>query len=121
MTKEAGIAPHGLFMIGYPTETKDTIQDTIKLARTLGIDYVDFAVVTPFPGTQLYQYCKENNLLRTHNWEAYNYNRPEKGVMKLESVTDAELISLYERASREFYFRHVIDKLEEETRALFEV
>ena len=120
MTKEAGISTHGLFMIGYPTETKETIEDTIALIRNLDTSSADFAIVTPFPGTRLYDYCKENNLLRTDDWEEYNYHHPEKGIIRLDGITDDELLGLYEKASREFYFRHVSDRVKEEFARMFD-
>lgn len=119
MTNKAGISAHGLFMIGYPTETKETIEDTINLAKSLNLHSADFSVVAPFPGTQLYEYCKKNNLLRTENWEEFNYSHPEKGIIKLENVTDEELIELNHKAHREFYFRHVSGRIKQELHDLF--
>lgn len=107
MTRRAGISPVGNFMLGYPTETRETIEDTIALARSLDIDHPSFSIVTPFPGTQLYQYCKENNLLRTDNWDEYNYIHPQRGVIKLRDVTDDELMSLYDKARSEFYYKQI--------------
>jgi len=107
ITRKAGISPVGNFMLGYPTETRETIEDTIALARSLDIDHPSFSIVTPFPGTQLYDYCKENDLLRTDNWEEYNYIHPRKGVIKLRGMSNEELIDLYERARSEFYYRQI--------------
>lgn len=107
ITRKAGISPVGNFMLGYPTETGETIEDTIALARSLDIDHPSFSIVTPFPGTQLYDYCKHNGLLRTGNWEEYNYIHPERGVIKLSDVTDEELMNLYEKARSEFYYRQI--------------
>ncbi|MCW3994397.1 MAG: B12-binding domain-containing radical SAM protein, partial [Candidatus Bathyarchaeota archaeon] len=72
ITKEAGIAIEGNFMIGYPTETKEAIEETIELARSFELEFSTFSIVTPFPGTALYSYCKENNLLKTESWEEYD-------------------------------------------------
>jgi len=107
MTREAGISPVGNFMLGYPGETRETIKDTIGLATSLDIDHPSFSIVTPFPGTQLYDNCKERDLLRTDNWEEYNYIHPRRGVIKLRGVPDEELIDLYEQARSEFYYRQI--------------
>ena len=119
MTRKAGISPHGNFMLGYPTETKETIEDTIALARTLDIDDASFSIVMPFPGTQLYRYCKENDLLNTYDWEQYSYFNPEKGIIKLKDVTNEELMKLYKKAHGEFYFRRVKDRLKQELASMF--
>ncbi|MFQ6003395.1 MAG: B12-binding domain-containing radical SAM protein, partial [Candidatus Zixiibacteriota bacterium] len=117
-TKEAGIIPYGYFMIGYPTETKEAIEKTISLASdpNLGLDHAGFSIVTPFPGTQLYEYCKANGLLKTTDWNQYSMIQPGKGVIKLRNVTDEELVDLYYRGHREFYFRHVREGLRQEFR-----
>jgi len=112
-TKEAGISIEGNYLIGYPTETKETIEDTINLARSLNCDYTTFTVVMPFPGTLLYKYCEENNLLRTDNWEEYNYVHLTEngGVIKLEHITNEELMELFNGVHQEFYCRHEIEKV----------
>jgi len=119
MTRKVGISPHGNFMIGYPTETRDTIEDTITLARSLDLDHASFSIVTPFPGTRLYQYCQENDLLSTDDWEQYSYFNPEKAVIRLGDVTEEELMKLYEKAHAEFLFRHVRDRVRDDLSRLF--
>lgn len=114
MTKEAGIISYGYFMLGYPTETKETIEDTITFARTVGVDHAGFSIVTPFPGTRLYKYCKEKGLLKTTDWSQYSIIQPGRSVIQLRDVTEEELMALYHRAHREFYFRHMRDKLQKE-------
>ncbi|MCG2710022.1 MAG: TRC40/GET3/ArsA family transport-energizing ATPase [Thermodesulfovibrionales bacterium] len=108
MTSKVGISSYGYFMMGYPTETIETVEDTIKLAVELALDYgmdsAGFSIVTPFPGTGLYEYCKRNNMLKSTDWSQYSYQLG-KGVIKLEHITDEELAGLYEKALYEFQFR----------------
>ncbi|MFQ6076434.1 MAG: B12-binding domain-containing radical SAM protein [Candidatus Bathyarchaeia archaeon] len=105
MTKRAGIASYGYFMMGYPTETRETIEDTVALARDLvlnhGMDYAGFSIVTPYPGTPLYEYCRRNDLLRITDWSEYTMLHPARGVIKLRDVTEEELLELYRRAHHE--------------------
>jgi radical SAM superfamily enzyme YgiQ (UPF0313 family) len=54
LTKNAGIKITGYFMIGMPNETNETIQDTIRLAKELDLDYYGFSITTPLPGTRIY-------------------------------------------------------------------
>jgi len=39
LTSKVGISSYGYFMMGYPTETTETIEDTINLAIELALDY----------------------------------------------------------------------------------
>ncbi|MBC8273345.1 MAG: radical SAM protein, partial [Chloroflexi bacterium] len=108
MTSEVGISSYGYFMMGYPTETAETVEDTINLAVELaldhGMDSAGFSIVTPFPGTGLYEYCKSNKMLKSTDWNQYSYQLG-KGIIKLEHIRDEELATLYERALYEFQFR----------------
>jgi hopanoid biosynthesis associated radical SAM protein HpnJ len=61
--KKLGIMVHGCFVIGLPGETRETIKKSLKFATDLDLDSVQASVVTPYPGTEIYQYFKEKNLL----------------------------------------------------------
>ncbi len=52
--KELGIESKGFFTIGYPTETKDEIEETIRFALDLEASDARFMVVRAFPETRLY-------------------------------------------------------------------
>ena len=83
MAKRAGLEPHLTIMLGYPWETKEDVVKTIKLARDLFrkgyADTLQATIVIPYPGTPLFEYCKENNLLKTKDWDDYDMRKP---VMK---------------------------------------
>ena len=76
LCKEGGLEPHITAMIGYPWETKEMAQKTISLAKKLFkcgyVDTLQGTIVIPYPGTPLYKYCAENNLLLTKNYEDYD-------------------------------------------------
>jgi len=61
--KEVGLETTGFFMLGFPYETPEQIQDTVNLATSLDLDWIYFEMVAVLPGTPLYNYCLENNLL----------------------------------------------------------
>ena len=52
--RELGIESKGFFTIGYPTETKEEIESTIRFALDLEPSDARFMVVRAFPGTRLY-------------------------------------------------------------------
>ncbi len=60
--REKGIETRALFMIGFPGETRNSIQKTVDLARTLDVDDFYISIVTPMPGTPLYDECIEKGL-----------------------------------------------------------
>lgn len=85
----------GNFIIGVPGETKDMINQTISFANKLDIDAVYFSFLTPFPGTRIYEYAKENNLLLSKDWSKYTAAQP---VMKIPGLTSFQLYWLMLKA-----------------------
>ncbi len=46
-----------------PLETRDTVAHTLREVKRLKVDQVMFNIVSPFPGTEFYQLCKDNGWL----------------------------------------------------------
>ena len=61
--KKVGLETTGYFLLGFPEETREQIQNTVSLATSLELDWIYLIMVTPFPGTPLYTYCLKNDLL----------------------------------------------------------
>lgn len=108
--KAAGIDVRGAFMIGSPGETASAIQRTIAYAQELQVDYAMFNITTPFPGTELYRQMEAQDLLSHKEWDRYDLANP---VLKLPSVSPAELKSFYGKAYRSFYLnpRYILRRL----------
>lgn len=116
MTSKVGISSYGYFMIGYPTETVETIEETINLSKDLalnyGMDSAGFSIITPFPGTALFEYCEKNKMLKTLDWSRYSYQL-QKGVIELKHISDEKLYELYERVLYEFQFKEQLYQFSE--------
>ena len=53
--KKSRIKAKGSFIIGYPWDTKETVTRTIDFVSRLNLDIVSINILTPFPGTDLYE------------------------------------------------------------------
>lgn len=53
-TRDLGIFTYGLFMVGLPGETEETIEDTIRFAIELDPEIAKFNRFTPYPGSPLF-------------------------------------------------------------------
>jgi radical SAM superfamily enzyme YgiQ (UPF0313 family) len=71
LTKEAGIMTKGFFIIGLPTETKESIKHTIDFIDTIPLDDISINMFTPFPGSKIYQTAKEFGEFED-TWEKMN-------------------------------------------------
>jgi radical SAM superfamily enzyme YgiQ (UPF0313 family) len=54
-----GIAVKTMFIFGFPSDTKETIQRTFKYARTICAKFAQFSVFTPYPGTPIFAEFKD--------------------------------------------------------------
>ena len=54
LTRKAGIKPMGYFVLGIPVETYEEEIGTIELAKEIRAAYAQFSVLSPTPGTKLY-------------------------------------------------------------------
>ena len=77
--RDYGISINGAFMIGFPDETLEEVQTTVAFARQMrqaGLNTVSMSIVTPLPGTPLYDYCMENgNLSPEFNIDKMHWQR----------------------------------------------
>ena len=111
--RQAGISVVGYFMIGIPDENLSTIRETIEFAKSLPLNGASFTIFTPFPGTKLYDHCKEKGLLLGLGWDKFDWNVEERVCWKHPNLTEKQLIEMRKKAYREFYFRPsiVIDRI----------
>ena len=62
--KAAGLMVRAFFMLGYPGETKEDVEDTIKLIRKCDFDDVSIGTFVPFQGTPIYNELVESGELK---------------------------------------------------------
>jgi radical SAM superfamily enzyme YgiQ (UPF0313 family) len=70
-TKELKIKVFGCFMIGLKGDNLDTINETYEFAKKVYPDMCFFQQSVPFPGTEFYDWVKENNYLRTEDYSKW--------------------------------------------------
>ncbi|MAG21800.1 MAG: hypothetical protein CL943_00645 [Candidatus Diapherotrites archaeon] len=110
--KDAGIQIHGTFVFGMPGETVESIRKSIALAKELDLDFVQFSVAQPYPGTEFYQYLEKNGFMKFEKWSDY---LDEKGciepIFEYPNLSKEEMEGLLKEAYREYYLRpHYIAK-----------
>lgn len=100
--KKAGLEPQVTFMLGYPWETKEDTQKTIDLAKRLFsknyIDTMQATIIIPYPGTPLYKYCEENDLLLTKDYDRFDQR---ERVMKSE-LSDEDIKKMIRKLYQSF-------------------
>jgi len=69
LIEQNGIKARATFLFGFENQTKKELQETFDFAKKLNPTYVQFGIVTPFPGTPFFEDVK--NKLKTHDWRKF--------------------------------------------------
>jgi anaerobic magnesium-protoporphyrin IX monomethyl ester cyclase len=67
---QAGVGTAGFFMVGYPGETVESVEQTFALSLSLPLDEAWFTVPLPLPGTPLF--ARVADLRAWTDWEFSN-------------------------------------------------
>ncbi len=102
--KKAGIVVHGDFIIGLPGETKETIEETLQFAKEIDSETIQVSVAHAFPGTELYDYVKKNNFLRT-DVEMTDEMGHQLPHIEYPGLTRGEMMEAVEHFYDKYYFR----------------
>ncbi len=89
-TQQAGIHARLNVVLGLPGESWGSVRRTIRTLREIRPDSVLSAIITPYPGTLLYQEAKEKGLLLTEEWSEYTGFHP---VMRTETMSASDLLA----------------------------
>jgi len=60
--KNAGLLVHTFWILGYPGETKEEMEETIEFAMSCGADSFSFSILSPLPGSPVYRQVLQENL-----------------------------------------------------------
>jgi radical SAM superfamily enzyme YgiQ (UPF0313 family) len=95
-----GIATHGFFMVGFPGETGEDIQQTIAFAKESQLHTAGFHSLIPFEGTPLYQQVTAQGSEIKLDSTSHNFKKLD---INLSSISASEIAKLIKRAYWDFY------------------
>ena len=114
--KRAGILIHGCFMVGLPGETKETMNQTLELAKRLNPDTIQVYPIMVYPGTEAYEWFNERGFIITDDFSKWlTPSGLHNAVIRTECLGPDELVSFCDTARREFYLRpsYILYKLKQ--------
>lgn len=108
-TRCHGVRSCATFILGFPGETEQDMEETFRLAREIRADYTAFYFLTPYPGTPIYQTAV------TQGWfdpklveaEQYTHRQVDQPVMAIE-LAPQRLAMIRRRFQNHFFFRNYI-------------
>lgn len=100
-THDAGIRVKGLFMLGYPGETRESIEETKAFVKRLPLTTMNLSKFTPYPGSPIYRKLYGISI-REEDWTRLN---GMNFVYEAEGLTARELDAEYQAIIKTFYKR----------------
>jgi radical SAM superfamily enzyme YgiQ (UPF0313 family) len=93
------MAVFGTFVLGFDEDTPDIFQTMRTNIGMLGIDAVNFALLTPYPGTPLFNRLEKEGRILTKDWSKYNRKNV---VFEPKNMTKEELEEGFQNITRYF-------------------
>jgi radical SAM superfamily enzyme YgiQ (UPF0313 family) len=96
-----GIAVQAGIVFGFDSDTEDVFDRTVDFLEDAGIQNATFNMLTPYPGTPLFQRLESEGRLLTRDWARYNGR--EDVVFQPRLMTPETLLHGFRHAVRRFY------------------
>jgi anaerobic magnesium-protoporphyrin IX monomethyl ester cyclase len=84
LLKQNGIFSQAMCIIGDRTDSRNSIEDLRRFVSNIDPDLAIFMILTPFPGTDLYEEAKLNGWIENWNWADYDMVH---AIMSTETLT----------------------------------
>lgn len=97
---DLGIMINGSFVFGLDDDDKDVFKRTVAWGVDHGITTSTYHILTPYPGTRLFQSMEKQGRILSRNWDLYDTRHV---VYQTTQLTPEELKAGYDWAYRSFY------------------
>ena len=97
-----GIEVRAGFIIGSLTETWESMEESLKFAIDLDVDFFQLSVSTPYPGTQLYRDAQSENRIKHKEFKRYGQG---EAIVVLDDLSEQDIYRFEKYAIRKFYRR----------------
>jgi anaerobic magnesium-protoporphyrin IX monomethyl ester cyclase len=75
--KRHGIRLEVFFIVGFPQETEESLNDTVKAMKKIKADVINYSIFTPYPGTESFETCKKLGLIDANfDVAVFNHQSP---------------------------------------------
>lgn len=106
--KELGVKTHLTFSFGHIGETMESAKKTIDFALELSPDSLQFSLIQPFPGSDLYKDLEKMGHLDSKDYA--KYDGYTSSVISTDTLSSKQLEKILETANRKWQ-RHTLMKI----------
>jgi anaerobic magnesium-protoporphyrin IX monomethyl ester cyclase len=100
LLKKNDIFTQAMLIIGERKDTAKSIEELRSFVNDLDPDFAIFAILTPFPGTELYEEAAEKGWIEDYNWSNYDMIH---AVMPSETLSRKEVQEELYKCYKSFY------------------
>lgn len=103
--KEAKLKIRADFVIGFPGETRDIVENTIKFIKEIKPDILQIAVATPMPGTEFYSFVKDKEYLLIDNLKnLLDNNGFQRCIISYPNLSNNDIQGFVDGTIKDYYF-----------------
>jgi radical SAM superfamily enzyme YgiQ (UPF0313 family) len=104
--RRAGLMVHGCMMCGTPGDSKKTQEENYRFAIKINCDSMQFYPLYVYPGTEAYEWAKENGYLLTEDYAKWiQEDGSHNCVISTEDMTADEMVAICEKNVQRYHFR----------------
>jgi len=103
LLRNAGIVVEAQFIVGLENETRETLEETYRMAQDWKPDLANWAMYTPWPFSDLFKELGDK--VEIFDFEKYNFVTP---IIKPEAMDRAELLDRVMHNYRRFYMKKAL-------------
>lgn len=97
--RDNGMCFHPSMVFGFDNDTKAVFDETLEFLMRNRIGSLSLHILTPYPGTRIYDQFKRENRLLTENWKYYDHGTV---VFQPKHMSPMELYEGYIKVKTEF-------------------
>jgi len=97
---DLGVMVNGSFVFGMDEDDEGVFERTVEWAISVGIETATFHILTPYPGTALFQRMEAEGRILHRDWDLYDTRHV---VYRTKNMSAEALERGYWRAYRDFY------------------
>ena len=90
----------GFFVFGLDFDTPEIFEPTLQSIYEWGLDEASFSILTPYPGTRLFDRFEKEGRITNYDWSQYEEGKVN---FKPKKMTEEELLEGITRISHDFY------------------
>jgi len=101
--QDAGIRIIGNFIFGLPEDTRETMEETLQLAKELNCEFINFYCAMAYPGSKLYDIALSEGWQLPAEWQGFSQHSYDMLPLPTNTLTAAEVLEFRDDAFHRYF------------------